>query len=39
MPLNRNKEGGFERSYDANLTEKFVEYIGDWSPIDPIQVN
>jgi hypothetical protein len=25
--------------YDANLTEKFVQYIGDWSPIDPIEVN
>jgi hypothetical protein len=26
-------------TYDANLTEKFVQYIGDWSPIDPIKVN
>jgi hypothetical protein len=26
-------------TYDVNLTEQFVEYIGDWSPIDPIQVN
>jgi hypothetical protein len=26
-------------TYDANLTEKFVEYIADYSPIDPIQVN
>jgi hypothetical protein len=26
-------------TYDANLTEKFVQSIGDWSPIDPIQVN
>jgi hypothetical protein len=26
-------------NYDANLTEKFVKYIGDYSPIDPIKVN
>jgi hypothetical protein len=26
-------------TYDANLTEKFVEYIGDWSPVDPTEVN
>lgn len=26
-------------TYDANLTEKFVNYIGDYSPIDPIKVN
>jgi len=26
-------------TYDANLTEKFVEYVGDWSPVDPIEVN
>jgi tellurite resistance-related uncharacterized protein len=26
-------------TYDANLTEKFVQSIGDWSPIDPIKVN
>ena len=26
-------------TYDANLTAQFVKYIGDWSPIDPIQVN
>ena len=26
-------------TYDANLTEKFVQYIGDWSPINPIKVN
>jgi hypothetical protein len=26
-------------TYDANLTEKFVKYIKDWSPVDPIQVN
>jgi hypothetical protein len=26
-------------TYDANLTEQFVHYIGDWSPVDPIQVN
>jgi hypothetical protein len=25
--------------YDENLTEKFEQYIGEWSPIDPIQVN
>ena len=24
--------------YDANLTEKFVKYIGDYSPVDPIEV-
>jgi len=26
-------------TYDANLTEKYIEYIGDWSPVDPIEVN
>jgi len=26
-------------TYDANLTEKFVQSIGDWSPLDPIKVN
>jgi hypothetical protein len=26
-------------TYDANLTEQFVKYIGDYSPIDPIKVN
>jgi len=26
-------------TFDANLTEKFIQYIGDWSPIDPIKVN
>ena len=26
-------------TYDANLTEKFVQYIGDYSPVDPIKVN
>lgn len=26
-------------TYDANLTEHFVKYIGDYSPIDPIKVN
>jgi hypothetical protein len=26
-------------TYDVNLTEKYVKYIGDYSPIDPIQVN
>jgi hypothetical protein len=26
-------------TYDANLTEQFVNYIGDYSPIDPIKVN
>jgi hypothetical protein len=26
-------------SYDTNLTETFVHNIGDWSPIDHIQVN
>ena len=26
-------------TYDANLTKEFIEYIGDWSPVDPIQVN
>ncbi len=26
-------------TFDANLTEKFVKYIGDYSPIDPINVN
>ena len=26
-------------TYDANLTEQYVEYIGDYSPIDPIKVN
>ena len=26
-------------SYDANLTKQFVNYIGDYSPIDPIKVN
>jgi hypothetical protein len=25
--------------YDSNFTEKFVKYIKDWSPIDPIKVN
>jgi hypothetical protein len=25
--------------YDANLTEKFENYIGEYSPIDPIKVN
>jgi hypothetical protein len=26
-------------TYDANLTEQFVNYIGEYSPIDPIKVN
>ncbi|MCX6666719.1 MAG: hypothetical protein NTV74_00535, partial [Euryarchaeota archaeon] len=26
-------------TYDANLTEQFVKYVGDCSPIDPIKVN
>jgi len=26
-------------AYDANLTEQFVNYIGGYSPIDPIKVN
>jgi hypothetical protein len=26
-------------TYDANLTEQFVKYIGDYSPISPINVN
>jgi hypothetical protein len=26
-------------TYDANLTEQFVKYIGDYSPINPIKVN
>jgi hypothetical protein len=26
-------------AYDENLTEQFVKYIGDYSPIDPIKVN
>ncbi|HWR27090.1 MAG TPA: hypothetical protein VN377_01500 [Candidatus Thermoplasmatota archaeon] len=26
-------------TYDANLTEQFVNYIGDYSPTDPIKVN
>jgi hypothetical protein len=26
-------------TYDANLTEQFVKYIGNYSPIDPIKVN
>jgi len=25
--------------YDSNLTEKFVKYIKDWSPVDPMKVN
>jgi hypothetical protein len=25
--------------YNKNLTEQFVAYIGDWSPVDPIKVN
>ena len=28
---------GYE--YDANLTAKFKQYIGDFSPIDPIMLN
>ncbi len=26
-------------TYDANLTEQFVKYVGDYSPNDPIKVN
>jgi len=26
-------------TYDANLTKQFINYIGDYSPIDPIKVN
>ena len=26
-------------TYNANLTEQFEQYIGDWSPMDPIKVN
>jgi len=26
-------------TYDKNLTEKFIKNIGDWSPVNPINVN
>lgn len=28
-----------EYTFDADLTEQFVKYIGDYSPVDPIKVN
>jgi len=37
MVLNEWRVTGYV--YDANLTEKFEQYIGEWSPLDPIKVN